>query len=397
MMGDPVALETVWRWIEANASRLDAEEVCLEKVPGRVPATAIRAGADVPATTGALVSGYAVRADETIGAAPYNPLSCPVIEASDGPLPRGAAARIECRWPLPAGADAVLASEFVEPETDDRVSILAPVAEGEGVEMAASELRAGDALWPVEGRGLPLRPAQIGLLSAAGILSVPVVRRPRTRILVPGTSGAVDILGPMLRALAERDGAAVVEVDRLDRRRAVAASLIVDADVLLIVGGDEVPPGARIGDPIPGGAEIAIRGVAIEPGHETCLARQERTLIALLPGLPAACFWSYELVAGRVVRCLGGRNPSPPYPTRRLRTTRKIVSALGFMEVIPVLFDSSNSGAVVPLPVGRSPRLRTIAQADGFTLVPAASEGYAAGSVVTVCLFEPYVRDPDRG
>jgi molybdopterin biosynthesis enzyme len=265
------------------------------------------------------------------------------------------------------------------------------------VEVAANELRAGDPLWPFEGRRQPLRPAQIGLLSAAGILRVPVVRRPRTRILVPGTPGAADILGPMLRALAERDGAAAVEVHRLDRRQAIAADLIVDADVVLIAGNDQDPPGTRIGDVIPGGAEIAIRGVAIEPGHETCLARRERTIIALLPGLPAACFWSYELVAGRVVRCLGGRHPSPPYPLRHLRTTRKIVSALGFTEVVPVLFDSSSSGAVVPLPVGRSPRLRTIAQADGFTLVPAASEGYAAGSVVAVGLFEPCGWNPDRG
>jgi molybdopterin molybdotransferase len=395
MMGDPVALETVWRWIETNALRLGVEEVCLEAAQGRVPA--IKAGADVPATTRALVNGYAVRADETIGAAPYNPLSCLVTEARDGPLPRGALARIEAGQALPAGADAVLASEFVEPEADDRVSVLAPLAEGEGVEMAASEFRAGDPLWPVEGRRQPLRPAQIGLLRAAGILHVPVVRRPRTRILVPGASGAADILGPMLRALAERDGAAAVAVDRLDRRQAIAANLIGDADVVLIAGGDDNPPGTRIGDVVPGGAEIAIRGVAVEPGHETCLARQERTIVALLPCLPAACFWSYELVAGRVVRCLGGRDPGPPYPTRRLQSTRKIVSALGFTEVVPVLFDRSNGGAVVPLPVGRSPRLRTVAQADGFTLVPAASEGYAAGSVVTVCLFEPCGPDADHG
>jgi molybdopterin molybdotransferase len=396
-MVDPVALEMVWRWIEANALRLDAEEVRLEAAQGRVPATAIKAGADVPATTRALANGYAVRADETIGAAPYNPLSCPVVEAGDGPLPRGALARIEAGQSLPAGADAVLASEFVEPETDDRVSVLAPLAEGEGVEMAASELRAGDLLWPVDGRRQPLWPAQIGLLSAAGVLRVPVVRRPRTRLLVSGTSGAADILGPMLRALAERDGGAAVEVGRLEHRQAIAANLIADADVVLIAGYSEDNPGTRIGDLVPGGAEIAIRGVAIEPGHETCLARRGRTIIALLPGLPAACFWSYELVAGRVVRCLGGRHSDPPYPVRRLRTTRKIVSALGFTEVVLVRFDPSNSGAVVPAPAGRSPRLRTIAQADGFTLVPAASEGCAAESVVAVCLFEPCGRDADRG
>ncbi|MGH6903482.1 MAG: hypothetical protein ACREIR_12170 [Geminicoccaceae bacterium] len=44
------------------------------------------------------------------------------------------------------------------------------------------------------------------------------------------------------------------------------------------------------------------------------------------------------------------------------------------------------------------PRLRTAAEADGFTLVPATSEGCAAGSVVTVWLFEAGVAgDAGRG
>ena len=397
MMVDPVALEAVWRWIEENAPRLDVEEVSLAAARGRVPARAIMAGADVPATSCAIEDGYAVRAEETIGAAPYNPLSCPVTEAGRGPLLRGTVARIAAGQPLPAAADAVLASELAEPEADDRVSVLAPVAEGDGMAMAASELRAGDPLWG-EGRRQPLRPAEIGLLSAAGVLRVPVVRRPRTRILVPGTSGAPDVLGPMLRALAERDGGAVAAADHRDRKPASAANLIAGADVILIAGGIEDGPGAGVGSVLPGGVETAIRGVAIEPGRETCLARREGTVIALLPGLPAACFWSYELVAARVVRCLGGRDPGMPYPLRRLRTTRKIVSALGFAEAVPVRFDVADEAAVVPLPGGRSPRLATAAQADGFTLVPAASEGCAAGSVVPVWLFEPGAgRDADHG
>jgi molybdopterin molybdotransferase len=396
-MVDPVVLEAVWRWIEANAPRLDVEEVSLAAAQGRVPARAIVAGADVPATNCAIEDGYAVRAEETIGAAPYNPLSCPVAEAGRGPLPRGMVARIAAGQPLPAKADAVLASELVEPEADDRISVLAPLAEGDGVAMAASELRAGDPLWE-EGRRQPLRPAEIGLLAAAGVLRVPVVRRPRTRILVPGAPCAPDVLGPMLRALAERDGGAVAEPDHLDRRQASAAGLIAGSDLVLIAGGIEGGPDAWVGGVLLGGVETAIRGVAIEPGRETCLARRDGTVIVSLPGLPAACFWAYELVAGRVVRSLGGRDPGMPYPLRRFRTTRKIVSTLGFAEAVPVRFDVADEAAVVPLPGGRSPRLSTAAQADGLTLVAAASEGCAAGSVVPVWLFESGAgRDADHG
>jgi molybdopterin molybdotransferase len=374
MLVEPVRLDTAWRWIEENSQRIDAEEVDLEAARGRTPVGLPRAASDVPATSRAIEDGFALRAEQTVGAGPYNPLSCPVMEAGAGSLPHGAVARVGAGQPLPAGADAILPLEFAEPEGEGRIGILTPLAAGDGVVMAASELRAGDPLWPAGRRCQPLQPAEIGLLSAAGVARVPVVGRPRTRILV---AGAPDVLGPMLRALVERDGGAIAEVERLERRaQAGSADLVAGADVVLIAGSLE------------SGLEIAIRGVAIAPGRETCLARLDGTVIALLPTLPAACLWSYELVAGRVVRCRGGRDPGLPYASRRLRASRKIVSGLGFTEVVPVRLDPEDDGAVVPLAGGRMPRLRAAAEADGFTLVPPSSEGCAAGSVVTVWLFE---------
>ena len=98
------------------------------------------------------------------------------------------------------------------------------------------------------------------------------------------------------------------------------------------------------------------------------------------------------------MRCRGGRDPGLPFARRRLPTSRRIVSALGFTEVVPVRFDVDDAAAVLPLPGGPAPRLRAAAQADGFTLVPSTSEGCAAGSLVTVWLFEPgATRAADRG
>ena len=372
-MVDPVAVETAWRWIETNAARLDAEEVALAAAQGRVPASAIVASADVPATACAVEDGYAVRAEETVGAAPYNPLSFPVVEVGEGALSHGTAARIGAGQPLPAGADALLPSDAVELEGDGQISVLTPIAEGNGAVMAASELRAGDVLWPVEGRRQPLRPAEIGLLGAAGVLRLPVVRRPRTRILV---GAATDVLGPILQALVERDGGTMVGLERLEPGQAGSADLMTGADVVLVVG-------------VESDFEIGIQGIAIEPGRETCLARLDDAIIALLPGLPAACFWSYELVAGRAIRCRGGRDPGFPFVSRRFRTTRKIASALGVTEVVPVRIDAADPDAVVPWPNGQAPRLRNAISADGFALVPATSEGFPPGSELEVWLFGP--------
>jgi molybdopterin molybdotransferase len=388
LLVEPAPLETAWRWIEENAQRLDAESVDLEAAYGRVPVGPLLAPSDVPARSSAIEDGYAVRAEATVGAGPYNPLSFPVVEAADRPLPQGAAARIKAAQPLPAGADAILACDFVAPESEGRISILASVAAGDGVVIAGSELRAGEPLWRAERDCRTLSAAEIGLLSAAGIAQVPVVRRPRTRILLADVAGAVDVPGPMLRALVRRDGGQVIGIDRLDSGRVRVAELVAGADVILIVRAVERSSCEGIDAIVAGDAEMAIRGVAIEPGRETCLARLDRVIVALLPDRPAACFWSYELVAGRAIRCTGGRDPGFPCESRRLQITRKIASPLGLTEAVPVRFDPAEPGAVMPFPHGPSPRLRNAASADGFVLVPATSEGAPAGSKLPVWLFE---------
>jgi molybdopterin molybdotransferase len=57
---------------------------------------------------------------------------------------------------------------------------------------------------------------------------------------------------------------------------------------------------------------------------------------------------------------------------------RKIVSTVGMTEVIPV---RRRDGGIEPVATGYFP-LQAMARADGYVLVPAASEGYVAGSVV---------------
>jgi molybdopterin molybdotransferase len=397
MMGEPVALETAWRWIEENAQALDAENVPLAAAHGRVPLGAPLAPANVPATSCAVESGYAVWAEATVGATSYNPLSCPIAEAGDSVLPRGTVARVGAGQPLPLGANAVVPYDLAEPEADGRISVLAALAEGDGVVMAACELRAGEPLWPAARRG-PLRVAEIGLLSAAGIARVAVLRRPRTRILIAGAASTPGVVGPLLRALVERDGGVVTDEAPLERRHALLPELVAGADFVVIVGSVERHSHGEIDAIVARAAEMPIRGVAIEPGRQIYLGRCDDVIIALLPELPAACFWSYELVGGRALRARGGRAPDFPFVSRRLRTTRKIASPLGLTEAVPVRLDPAAPGAVVPCPNGPSPRLRDAAAADGFVLVPAASEGFPAGSELLVWLFGPHSHDiPDHG
>ena len=61
--------------IDGRTSLLESESIPLSQAAGRVLATNVRAGFDVPPFDRAAMDGYAVRGEETFGADPYSPAS----------------------------------------------------------------------------------------------------------------------------------------------------------------------------------------------------------------------------------------------------------------------------------------------------------------------------------
>ena len=59
-------------WLDAQLHPLDAEDVPLREAAGRVLATPVASDIDVPGFDRATMDGYAVVADSTEGATPYN-------------------------------------------------------------------------------------------------------------------------------------------------------------------------------------------------------------------------------------------------------------------------------------------------------------------------------------
>jgi molybdopterin molybdotransferase len=105
--------------------------------------------------------------------------------------------------------------------------------------------------------------------------------------------------------------------------------------------------------------------------------------VLLLPGDPLGCWCAYELLAGRLIRSLGGRSPELPQLVREAEVGRKIVSAIGFVDLCRVrLVD----GRVEPVGSAEFGSLASSVRADGFVVIPASLEGYAPGTRVKVHL-----------
>jgi molybdopterin molybdotransferase len=398
-------------WLDAQIQPLSAEMIPLEAACGRVLAASIMSDVDVPGFDRATMDGYAVIANTTDGASAYSPLPLTVIgdampgrgfEGSVGP---GEAVRVMTGAPMPPGADAVLPAEWIEAEDNDggriRVGALAAVSPEKNVGRRGEDIVRGTTVLEA---GRILRPQDLGVLSSIGQAEVPVVRRPRVRLVVTGNellpSGSrphgfriADANGPMLAALIQRDGGvvdfpALVPDDRDAILHALRAqgedSLRAEAEIVIVSGGSSVGVEDLAPPLVAEYGELAVHGIAIRPSSPTGLGRIDGRVIILLPGNPVSCLCGYDFFGGRALRMLGGRAKDWPYQSIRAKLTRKITSQIGRLDYARVKMEN---GAVEPLAIGGASMLSSTTRADGFVIIGEDSEGFAAGTEVPVWLY----------
>lgn len=380
---DRVSLDRAQACVDAHALRLASVDVHVGEAAGRILSSPLEAVADQPPSARVSEDGYAVRADDTVGASTYNPVVLRPRGPSDPPS-AGAAALVVAGAPLPEGTDAVLGFDSAQ-ATEAGVECIAAVASGAGVEPQGRQVRAGTS---VAAAGRRLLPHEAAWLATVGVERVSVVARPRVRVVIAGAKGggAVaprDAHGPLLRALVERDGGAPeVREAGASLGHAIRLALEPPAPELVIVTGrtgtgqDDAAPLAlaEVG-------ELLLHGIALRPGGTAAVGLASGILVALLPGDPLGCLVSYELVAGRAVRGAAGLEPGLPHRRREAKLARKLASSVGLVEVCQVRLAA---GAAEPLGIADFGGLSLAARADGFVVVPAALEGHPAGQTVTV-------------
>jgi molybdopterin molybdotransferase len=331
------------------------EVVPLAEALGRVLARDVLCSGDLPPERLAARDGYAVAAADAEGAGAYNPLPLAALSVTWGS-------------PMPPGTDAVLPFDAVEALGPSMLNVLASIAPGEGVAAQGSMLSQG----AVGARaGTVLRPTHLALLAALNTGEVLVRRRPNVALIIAGPKGsAPDVLTPMLAALIRGNGGRLHPIDGL---------AVVGADLLVMAGRTGLGADDTAAQSLEtAGGELLLHGIAIRPGTSAGVGRLGTVPVLLLPGDPLAAVCAWHLLAAPLLRGIAGL--PEPIP-RLLPLRRKLVSAIGFTDLIHVRIE--NSGAVSAGPVDASgPALA--ARSDGFVVVPATLEGYAAQDRVEV-------------
>ncbi len=308
-----------------------------------------------PARDMAIADGWALRAQDLVGASSYSPL----------PL-AAAPVWVEAGASMPDGCDCVLDADLVE-ATGSIVQVLAEAIPGQGVRRAGDDSSRGGA---VIAAGSRVRPLELLLARAAGLQSLKL-RRPRLHLVnIPGGAVTATLIAESARA----EGAAVTYAEAASRDAAsIAARLDADCDLLVTIGGSGAGRSDATVAALSEQGEVLAHGIALAPGRTAAVGRIGKNPVVALPGAPDQALAVWWTLALPLLDQLSGRLPREKITLPR---ARKIASHVGIAEIVVL---QQAQGTWLPLAAGDLP-LATIARADAWLVVPGSSEGFAAGA-----------------
>jgi molybdopterin molybdotransferase len=314
-----------------------------------------------PAAPLALIDGWAVHAELTADAGPYTPTVLSHLrEVAVGEALRGngdAVAPLEAvTWRAGAG------------------HVHAAMTPGEGVLMPGTDAGAGEVLRQA---GHRLRAVDVAVMHALGITGARV-RKPRVQVVRagPGCDDITDaIAGWLAHAIAADGGEPVATTPGRDVQAVLAGD---EADATAMVGGTGAGPCDNAVHALRKIGAVEAHGIAVSPGETAAFGIVNSRPVLVLPGRLDAALAVWLFIGRAMVTRL--RGASEHLSSRKDTLIGKIASTVGLTEL--VLVRHAGDG-VEPLASKYLP-LATLAQADGWLVIPAASEGLPPGARVTV-------------
>jgi molybdopterin molybdotransferase len=382
-----------------SISPLDSEVVPLSRSTGRVAARDIYAMVDSPSVDASLKDGYAVRSADISHATPQNPVRLQLIGSVsaggkfEGEVVHGTAVRILSGARIPAGAEAVVAEEFTR-EDGHLVTMTSHAEPGRNILRKGSDVGAGQLLVSA---GILLRPAQVGLLAAAGHNQIPVIQQPRVAIIATGD----EVIAPgeelsegklfasnlvTLEAWCSLYGMettlSVVQDDAelIERRlhEAIAAS-----DAILTSGGawkGERDLVVRLLDQL--GWQKIYHRVRMGPGKAVGFGLWGGKPVFCLPGGPPSNQMAFIQLALPGLLKLGGQR-QPGLTRTAVKLAERVEGQRDWTQFIMGRFQKRKEEMLF-YPLKVASRLGSMAEAEGLLTIPEGTAHIPQGAVISV-------------
>jgi molybdopterin molybdotransferase len=402
----PEALAVVLAQARALKLTLGIETVALLEAADRVLAAALAADRDQPPFDRATRDGYALRAVDS-----GDPLRIVgAIRAGErwqgAALAQGEAIEIMTGAPVPQGADAVVMVEHVSLQGKDlRLEEGRRMRSGENIVPRGTEARAGDSLLPV---GCTMGAAEIAVAASCGRAQLEVYARPKVAIVATGDE-LVELdqamndeqirnsnsyaLAALVRAeggIAGRFPIARDSFAELNERvqRAMAA------DLLLLSGGVSMGKYDLVEQVLAElGAEFFFTGALIQPGKPIVFGRlptfdpvRPWVYFFGLPGNPVSTQVCFHLFVAPLLRAMCGKTSIEPQFVEA-KLAENVKGTAKVTRFLPAELTGAWDGVSVSL-VGwqGSGDVAANARGNGYVVLPAGVDSFAAGETVRVLL-----------
>lgn len=412
------ALKDAQLWGVLGVERIPLDESAM----GRVLAEPVWARLSSPHYHASAMDGYAVRAQDTVGATLVNPITLK-IGAQTQYMDTGEA--------LPSWSDAVIPIENVEAmdENDQPVGkvrqvvgirIRAAATPWTNVRTMGEDMVATQLVLP---SGQKLRSVDLGAAAASGNTHLIVARRPKVAILPTGSElvpvgndpspGEIIEFNSLVLASQVNSwgGEAIrlpITADDFDEICAVVTAAAVEFDLILINAGSSAGSEDYSAEVVQALGDLLVHGVAVRPGHPVILGMLhppagqgsekddhphqnqdgKSTPIIGVPGYPVSAALTGEIFVKPLLARWLGRQESEPI-TIKARLTKKITSPAGDDDYVRVALGRIGD-QILAAPLARGAGvISSLVKADGIAQIPRGSQGAHAGAEVRVQLIRP--------
>jgi molybdopterin molybdotransferase len=402
------ALERILKHFEP----LEPEEVEILEALDRVLAEDVYSDMDIPPFANSAMDGYAVRADDTVGASREHPVTLRVVAdvaagyTTEVKAAPGTTIRIMTGAPLPEGADTVICVEDTsdwarsrqergrEPSTE--VKVYHAAESGENVRPVGEDIRQGEL---VLARGTIIRAQEIGGLASLGKSTVCVIRRPRVAVLATGdelltidepvTPGKIRNSNEYSNAaLVQRYGGVPVRLgiarDNVEDLTAkINEGLAQKVDLFLTSAGVSVGDYDVVKDVLSTEGEMRFWQVRMKPGKPLAFGLIRGVPLIGLPGNPVSSMVSFEQFVRPAMLVMEGK-------TRLAKPTveavlEEDVTSSGRRHFVRVIVEKRD-GRYYARTTGEqgSGVLTSMVKANGLAVIPEGVQLVEVGERVTV-------------
>ncbi len=405
-----ISVEEALEKVLSCVSVLDREEKPILQCLGQVLNEDVYSSIDIPPRDNSAMDGYAVRAEDVVGATPSSPVFLDVIgEVKAGDIPKeevGAlsALRIMTGAPIPRGADSVVQFE----DTDEalrrerppfQIGILHQITKGQNVRRASEDIALGQLVLK---KGTVLRPAEVGVLASLGKETTRVIRRPVVAIIATGDElvalGQPLPEGKIYNSNSFSVAAQVLRYGGIPQVLGIARDRVKDikdkikealsADLLLTSGGVSMGNYDLVKDVLAKQGEVSFWTVRMKPGKPLAFGMIKGVPHLGLPGNPVSSMITFELFARpAILKMMGKKNLSKPTIEATLEGHIKNTDGRRIFARAIVSREGDRYLARVAGPQG-SGILTSMSRANGLVIVPEDVEAVEEGETVKVLMLD---------